>query len=89
MLNKELLFCSSKPSKLLLTIKYMSRGELKGNIFIYKDSMDKPPVLFLYATSAEKTTTLPVTPTQTLFNCCYFTQKENPLEVSFSSRGFL
>lgn len=65
MLNKELLMCETKPSKLLLTIRYT--GRFNGTITIRK-SQDNPPVLSLSVSKGTvKTTTLTVTPTQTLY----------------------
>lgn len=65
MLNKELLMCKTKPSKLLLTIRYT--GRFNGTITIRK-SQDSPPVLSLSVSKGTvKTTTLTVTPTQTLY----------------------
>lgn len=65
MLNKELLMCETKTPKLLLTIRYT--GRFNGTITIRK-SQDSPPVLSLSVSKGTvKTTTLTVTPTQTLY----------------------
>lgn len=65
MFNKELLMCETKPSKLLLTIRYT--GRFNGTITIHK-SQDSLPVLSLNVSKGVvKTTTLTITPTQTLY----------------------
>lgn len=65
MLNKALLMCETKPSKLLLTIRYT--GRFNGTITIRK-GQDSPPVLSLSVSKGTvKTTTLTIAPTQTLY----------------------
>lgn len=86
MLNKELLMCETKPSKLLLTIKYT--GRFNGTITIRK-GQDSPPVLSLsVSTGTVKTTTLTVTPTQTLYvETPYFSQFSFTPEDSMTLEG--
>lgn len=86
MLNKELLMCETKPPKLLLTIRYT--GRFNGTITIRK-SQDSPPVLSLdVSKDTVKTTTLTVTPTQTLYVFApYFSQFRFTPEDSITLEG--
>ena len=86
MLNKELLMCETKTPKLLLTIRYT--GRFNGTITIRK-SQDSPPVLSLSVSKGTvKTTTLTVTPTQTLYVFTpYFSQLSFTPEDSITLEG--